>query len=307
MNQRFLLLLCLFLLVGSSCLAQLRVNGSLFMPDSVPNRARTIGVNSFIGGGYVISMTTLGLAWYADEDLGSFHFFDDSFEWKQMDKMGHAYGSFLTSSWFMGLNQWAGMPRRKAIVLGSLQGFLSVSSIELFDAFGETWGFSWSDVAANATGASLAVLNESLWGEQRIMYKWNYLPSPYAGDPDFERLFGNNFAEWLLKDYNGQSYWLSLRVHSFLPESSFKDHYPKWLNLAVGYGAYGLEGGYDDPNGSWTTREYRQFYLSLDFDTSQIHTRSQTLNFLLGALNYIRIPLPTVRFDKYGVGMEAFR
>jgi hypothetical protein len=31
------------------------------------------------------------------------------------------------------------------------------------------------------------------------------------------------------KDYNGQTYWLSVNLHSFIKA-------PKWLNLAIGYG-----------------------------------------------------------------------
>ncbi len=302
MNLRQLLV-CGLLVLPAALQAQLRINDSFLQPAESPNRTRTIAVNSFIGGGYVLVMTGLGTAWYAGEDLVPFHFFDDSHQWKQVDKLGHAYGAFMMSNWFMGMYRWAGMPRQKAMWLGATGGFLSLTSIELFDAFGESWGFSWSDVAANFTGTALAVLNEALWQEIRIMYKWNYLPSPYAGDPDYERLFGTGPAEWLLKDYNGQSYWLSFDVHSFLPESVFKQHYPKWLNLAIGYGAYGLEGGYDDPNGSWTTREYRQLYLGLDVNLSAIDTKSRSANLAFDLLDYIRIPLPAGRVDREGWGV----
>lgn len=252
-------------------------------------------------------MLYLGTAWYSQEDLSKFHFFNDMHEWKQIDKAGHMLGSYHGSRMMIGLNKWSGMDKKKAILVGSLSGFLAMSSIEVFDGFGETWGFSWPDIGANFLGASLAAGNQWLWNEDRIQLKVSYVPSPYAGNPDFAYLFGSNLAEWILKDYNGHTMWLSMRVHSFLPDGKFRDHYPRWLNLAVGYGAEGLEGGYDDPTRAWLDREYRQFYLSLDIDVSQIHTRSGFLNTLFSVVNIVRIPLPTVQFDKYGVGVRAFQ
>ena len=302
------LILCLAgLLAGSPSLAQLRVNGSLLEADSLPNRARTIAAHAVIGSSYAITMTVLGVAWYAEEDLVDFHFFDDSHQWKQVDKVGHAFGGYLTSNLFMSLYRWGGMPRAQAMWLAGMESWLAMGSVEVFDGFGESWGFSWSDIGANSAGVGLAMMNEALWQEQRVKLKWNYLPSPYAGDPAFERLFGNSFPEWALKDYNGQSYWLSVNVHDFLPESGFKDKYPPWMNVAVGYGAHGLEGGYGDPYGSWTEREYRKWYLSLDIDTSQIETRHEPLRVLLSLLSVIRIPLPAVRLDRKGLGLEPLR
>lgn len=302
MKLRFALLFCCLLPILSQ--AQLKINGSFLESATEPNKPRQIAVNSFIGGAYGLSMFALGSAWYAGEDLVAFHFFDDSHQWKQMDKVGHAWSAFMTSNVFMGMNRWTGMPRETAMWLGAAEGFLAVSSVELFDAFGETWGFSWSDIGANLSGSLLALLNEALWQENRIMLKWNYLPSPYAGDPDFERLFGSSPAEWILKDYNGQSYWLSVQPYAFLPESRFKEKFPKYLNVALGYGAFGLEGGYEDPNGSWTTREYRQYYLGIDLNLGAIQTRSHGANLALDLIDFIRIPLPAVRRDREGWGVE---
>ncbi len=305
--KRLVILCCLCGMLHGELLAQLRFHDSFWQPADTFQRPRSVLVHCSMGIGYGLSMFALGKAWYANEDLVSFHFFDDSHQWKQMDKLGHAYSTFFTSNWFSALHRWSGMDRWKAMWLGAAEGFVAVSSIELFDAYGESWGFSWSDVFANASGAGLSILNESLWQETRLMLKWNYLPSPYVYDPDFERLFGRTFPEWMLKDYNGQSYWLSLKVDPFLPEGRFKDSYPDWLNIAVGYSAFGLEGSYEDPAGSWTTREYRQYYISLDLDLSEIHTRSAFLNVLLHTLNYVRIPLPAFQINRNGLGLVGLR
>jgi hypothetical protein len=49
----------------------------------------------------------------------------------------------------------------------------------------------------------------------------------------------------MLKDYNGQTYWLSVNLHSFYKGSKI----PKWLNLAIGYGANGMLTGNGENNG----------------------------------------------------------
>lgn len=280
---------------------------SFFQNDTIFNPKRSKRTTLISLGGYTAMGLYMGTAWYANEDLSSFHFFDDRHEWQQMDKAGHMLGGYSGSKWMTGLYKWSGMEKNKAILYGSLYGFLAMSSIEGFDGFGESWGFSWSDIGANLLGAGLSAGNQYFWNEDRIQLKFSYRKSPYAGDPDFERLFGSNLAEWILKDYNGQTIWMSFRVHSFLPEGNFREKYPRWLNLAIGYGAEGLEGGYDDPLEGWKEREYRQLYISFDIDLAQIKTRSGFLKTLLGVVNIIRIPLPTLRIDQTGAGFEVFR
>lgn len=298
----FAIALCFLLVGGSQGWAQ-----TFWDRDSLPNPQRLRLVHGASLGTYTGAMTLLGLAWYANEDLGGFHFFDDRQQWQQMDKVGHSYGGYLGGTLLYGWYRWAGMPRQKAALWSGTVSFLMMSSIEGLDGLAEKWGFSWSDVGANFAGSGLATLNHLAWDEPRLQLKWNYLPSPYAGDPDFEDLFGRSFPEWMLKDYNGQSYWLSVRVHSFLPAGNFRDHYPRWLNLAVGYSAFGLEGGYDDPLSDWREREYRQWYLSLDLDLSHIRARRPWVRALLSTVNYVRIPLPALRFDRYGMGFEPLR
>lgn len=283
-------------------------DSSIYQHKLLPNKKRKNWVNSIAIGGYSSMMLYMGTVWYANEDLSKFHFFNDMHEWKQIDKFGHVLGAFHQSRIMIDLYAWAGVPKKKALLLGSMAGFVAQSSIEVFDGFGESWGASIPDVAANLTGSALAFMNYQLWNEPRIQLKMSYIPSHYTENPDFDYLFGSNFPERLLKDYNGQTYWLSFRVHSFLPEGRFKSFYPRWLNLAIGYGANGLEGGYDrDPIEQIQSREYRQYYLSLDIDLSNIHTKYGFLNSLFSFVNMVRIPLPVLQVDKHGVGFRAWQ
>lgn len=276
---------------------EFRAHTDFFQNATTPQRKRSIWVSGLAAGGYGVGMTALGTLWYSSGDLGRFHFFDDSHQWQQMDKLGHAYSGYQLTRGLIYLYRWSGQSKARTLALSGGLSWLMVGSVEVFDAFGEGWGFSWADVGANTMGIGLSLLNYGLWHEERLALKLSYYPSAFVGIPDYEHLFGSSLAEWWLKDYNGQTYWLSMRVHSFLPESRFKDFYPRWLNLAVGYGAEGMIGGYDDPDQSWRAREYRQFYLSLDVDLTQIHTRSAFLNSLFSVVNMVRIPFPTLSWD----------
>lgn len=280
---------------------QFRRPDSFFQNDTTVNRQRQRQVSGIALGGYVGIGTGLGLAWYAGQPLRGFHFFDDSREWLQMDKAGHSYGAYHASRWMIDLYKWSGMPKRQALVRGGAAGFLAMSTIELFDAFGEGWGFSWSDVGANLSGSALAVMNQALWNENRISLKLGYRPSPYTRLDSLNRLFGSNLLENLVKDYNGQSIWMSFRVHAFLPEGAVKRSYPRWLNLAVGYSGEGMIGGYGrDPWPVIRAREYRQLYVGLDIDWAQIRTRSGFLHSLFSILNMVHVPMPAIRFDRRG-------
>jgi len=285
-----------------------RKSPSIYQNATKLDTNRIKWVNRISLGGYALSALYLGTVWYANEELSHFHFFDDSREWQQMDKVGHALGGYHASKWMISLYRWSGQEKKKALIKGGLYGFLAMSSIEVFDGFGKKWGASVYDVGANFVGSGLAVMNQHLWNENRIQLKVSYWPSEYTGKEAYEDLFGTNPAEWLVKDYNGQTLWMSVRVHSFLPESRFKQIYPQWLNLAVGYGAEGMIGGYhEDPWDEIREREYRQLYLSLDIDLSNIPTRSGFLKTLLNVASIIRIPLPAIQFDQHGVSFSPFQ
>ncbi|MEM6767469.1 MAG: DUF2279 domain-containing protein [Bacteroidota bacterium] len=281
---------------------------TLYLNAHTPDSEREKWVNRITLGGYSVAALYLGTSWYANEELGHFRFFDDANEWKQMDKVGHAFGGYHASRWMIDLYKWSGLPKEQAIWRGSLFGFAAMSSIEVLDGFAKKWGASWTDVGANLIGSGLAAGNELLWHEQRLQLKVSYIQSPFVGQETYEDLFGNSYAQWFLKDYNGQTLWLSVRVHSFLPEGSFKRHYPRWLNLAVGYGAEGLIGGYGEEE--WEVirqREYRQFYLALDIDLTNIQTNSGFLNTLFSIIGMVRIPGPALQLDKSGVRFQPFR
>jgi hypothetical protein len=285
-----------------------RKTDSFFRNDTVLNLKRKRMVTGMAVGGYLVAAAYIGGVWYGNEELTRFHFFDDWNEWQQFDKTGHLLGGYHASKWMIDLYKWSGMEKRKAILIGGTAGFLGMASIEVFDGFAQQWGASWSDLGADLVGSALAMGNQALWNENRIQLKISYLKSPYADVDSLSYLFGGNPLEWLLKDYNGHAFWVSVRMHSFLPEGKFKRIYPRWLNLAVGYGGEGMIGGYGRDNpADIRAREFRQYYVGLDIDLSNIKTRSGFLNSVFSFVNFLRIPAPALQFDRNGVKFLPLR
>ena len=164
------------------------------------------------------------------------------------------------------------------------------------DGFSAEWGASFGDIAANGLGTGLYVGQELLWDEQRIKLKYSFHRTRFAEIRPNK--LGDGFLEEVLKDYNGQTYWLSANVHSFFKQSKI----PKWFNVAFGYGAEGLIAGTKQtqlqilPN----QQRYRQFYLSVDIDLTKIETNSKFLNSVFSVINFIKIPAPTLEINSLG-------
>ena len=247
---------------------------------------------------YAGSMATLYNFWYKNYPQSHFHFFNDNNEYLQMDKIGHFTTSYYISKLSYNTLHWTGLSEKKSVLYGGMMGIGYLTVIEILDGFSSQWGFSPGDMTANTLGAGLFVGQQLAWKKQRIQLKWSYHQTLYAQyRPD---LFGKNPGEQWLKDYNGQTYWLSANIKSFLKKES---KFPAWLNLAIGYGAEGMTGAAYNSifyNGQTipSFKRYRQFYLSGDIDLGRIKTRSKTLHGILNALSFIKIPFPTLEFSQ---------
>ena len=172
-------------------------------------------------------------------------------------------------------------------------GFAFLTAVEVLDGYSSEWGASSGDIIANASGTALYVSQELMWNEQRITPKFSFHTTKYASDTTGS--FGKFLSEQILKDYNGQTYWLSVNLHSFAKGSKI----PKWLNLALGYGAEGMITGNNEnttPFLASNPHRFRQFYLSLDVDLTKIKTNSHFLKTVFSVFNTVKIPAPTIEF-----------
>jgi hypothetical protein len=296
----FILLPVIFISTWSSANAHEPDTTGLPLEPEQLHKGRLTAVLTTQGLLYAGSFTGLYFLWYANYPQSTFHFFNDNDEWLQMDKSGHITTAYYISRIGYASFRWSGVERKKAIWFGGLLGFAYMTNIEILDGFSSQWGFSWGDFTANSIGCLLFTSQQLLWDEQRFVLKFSFHTTGYAKyRPD---LLGANLIQQMLKDYNGQSYWLSGNISSFLPKGS---RFPKWLNVAFGYGAEGMTGASSNTE-SYNNQpvpefdRYRQFMLSPDVDLTRIPTRSKALKALFTLLSFIKIPAPAIEYNTMG-------
>ena len=269
-----------------------------FKPADHYNAGRVTGtiiVESAIG-----TIVTVGLnyLWYKKFPHSKFHYFNDNNEWLNVDKVGHATTAYNIAAIQSDVLHWGGVKSGTASLIGTATGLAFMSMIEIMDGHSTKWGFSPGDMLANIAGCLLYEGQQLMWGQQRISLKYSYhatiFPKYYPAE------LGSNLPQRMLKDYNGQSYWLSFNIASFLPASS---HFPQWLNLSAGYGAEGMVGAVTNPsevNGKPVPyfKRYRQFYFSFDTDLYRIDGLSPLAATLLKVNRTIKTPSPTLEWNE---------
>jgi len=267
------------------------VSSELFAQQDTINikRLKTVVITETVG--YTATMTGLYMLWYKDVPSSSFHFFNDNDEWLQMDKIGHGVTAYYVGFASYEALKWSGVSEKKSVWYGGTLGLFLLTSVEVFDGYSSDWGFSWGDVAVNTAGSGFFIAQQLAWQEQRVLLKYSFHQSNYWEKRP--NLLGKNLAQNMLKDYNGQTYWMSANIASFLSE---ENKFPKWLNVAVGYGSDGMLGAFNNNTFPEIERQ-RQFYLSLDIDLTRIKTKSKFANTVLGAFGFLKFPLPTVEFN----------
>ncbi len=295
---KYLFLVILFPLYTIS---QSHLDSFLTISDTLNKQRRNAVVISEVS---LAGITLIGLneLWYADYDRSNFHTLDDNSEWLQMDKMGHVFTSYQIGKHGTQLLKWSGVSKKNQLLYGATLGFSFLTTVEVLDGFSKEWGFSWGDILANASGTGLYIGQELLWNEQRVVIKFSFHQTKYASQSP-EKL-GDGLLEEILKDYNGQTYWLSANLDAFYKEKNI----PKWLNIAVGYGADGMLSGTKVVDNQLLTNydRQRQFYLSLDVNLTNIKTNSKFLKSLFDIFNMIKVPLPTLEFNKNGCVFHLF-
>jgi hypothetical protein len=263
------------------------------------NKKRLNAVIYGSAAAYTVSMVGLYYIWYKDNLELPFHFIDDSKYWLQIDKVGHATTAYTLSNYAYWLLRWSNVPENKSIGYGAMMGFGAMTVIEILDGFSADYGASWTDLAANTLGTGLFAGQQFLWHEQRFRLKFSFHPTDYAQYmPD--KLGHGPFQCWL-KDYNGQTYWLSANIQSFIKKET---KFPSWINVAVGYGGKGMLAELTNPeydaegNPLPQYDRVRQYYLSMDIDWTRIKTNSKFLKFLFKGLSFVKLPFPTLEYNQ---------
>ena len=293
---KFKVFLIFFLFIGFQIGFSQNQEESFFKPSDSLNTKRQNSV--IISEAVLATGTLIGLnqLWYAEYPKSNFHFINDNSEWLQMDKAGHVFSSYHLGRFGAEMLHWSGATKRNQLLYGAGLGFAFLTAVEVLDGYSSEWGASSGDIIANAAGTALYVSQELIWDEQRITPKFSFHTTKYASERP--EVLGSSFSEQILKDYNGQTYWLSVNLHSFAKGSKI----PKWLNVAFGYGAEGMITGRNENKTTFSAsnpQRFRQFYLSLDVDLTKIKTNSHFLKTVFSVFNTIKIPAPTIELVRF--------
>jgi len=246
---------------------------------------------------YGISLLVVSQWWYTHPS--PFHFFDDATEWMGLDKVGHWFTSFQVSLLSVWLFSERSKPGSKPEAHWAIGGFIMMLPIEIMDGFSANYGASVFDLMANLAGSVSAFALLKLKVTETIYPKFSFHFTSYAILRP--QLLGATWPQRILKDYNGQTYWISIRFKD-VPGLSVM---PAWLLFSIGYGVDGLLGGHDnkaDQPGervvdfSYITRA-NKIVLSLDLDGTSVRVGNKYINYLLNVSRCVKIPAPAVEFN----------
>lgn len=302
-NYRKVSCVLYFLLLIISFTSHAQVQSDSLSVDSVevkrPNYAMLRGIFAGQSALYLGSIYGLSKSWYKNP-LTKFTIQDDSHDWLQMDKMGHVYTSYQIARHTAALYKQTGISKKQMLIYGAISGVIFQTPIEILDGFSPDYGFSPGDMFANLTGSVLFLGQVAIWDEIRIQPKFSFHFTHLAAvRPE---LLGSKNTERWLKDYNGQTYWLSSSPRSFFKDSGW----PAWLCFSVGYGINDMVSAERYKSVEMGYTPYREYYLSIDIDLTKIKTRSKFLKTIGFMANSIKIPAPALQFSKKGVNFKPF-
>lgn len=252
--------------------------------------------------GTSVALTNTAVMWYyyttfysrRESERTAWHTFNDWYNADMnLDKIGHVYGSQLYANTLYHLFRWSRMDETPAMYWSSGIAWILQLEMETTDAFYKKWGFSWWDVAANTIGAVYPNLQRKYPVLESFNLKMSYHPT---------QAYKDQWIDYVLKDYDGFTYWLAFSVYDFMPASVRKFWFP-WLGFAVGYGIQNSVIGKNqfntDINGKGAGDQ--EWYIALDYDLRKLPGDSAFLKFLKEELNFFHLPAPAIRITPHAV------
>jgi len=205
-----------------------------------------------------------------------------------IDKLGHIWGAQAYTNTLYHILRWTNLNETASKFWSSGLSILFQLEMEMTDAFYKSWGFSWWDVGSNILGALWPNIQRVFPPLDAVNIKMSYWPSP---------ILENKWVDYVLKDYDGFTYWLSFSVEDILPKT-LKPYWPDWLGLSIGYGATRtvIAKNQYNTNSENVGLGDQEWYLALDYDLRKIPGNSSFLRFLKEELNLIHWPSPAIRF-----------
>jgi hypothetical protein len=246
--------------------------------------------NTIILGGLAVnlaSITYLEYKWWWEGNYHPFIYENDGFYNNYslgIDKIGHFYTSYMYFHVVDNLLSLGTFSDRTRLAISTSLPVIYALSIELGDGW-STYAFSGYDLGFNLAGIGVGFLQTRYPALQAVKVKWSFYPSQnnfWTGHDHFSPT----------NDYDGQIYWLSFNVNKLLPRNA-KKYWPKYLNLATGYGVEGI-------SNVTNTTAYRQYFFGIDYNLSAIPAKRKISRALINTLDLFKYPAPGFSNDKDG-------
>lgn len=236
-----------------------------------------------LGAVYTSSIAAIHLyqtnAWWSGK-RGSFRFIEDWDYALWLDKVGHFYAPIILSHAFSVGLEAAKVDYGTGIWVSSAAALFFQLYVEFEDGFAQDWGFSRGDAIADVLGAAYPVFQYYYPVLYNFQPRFSYFPKNLGKE-------GHNPGQKLIvvDDYEGQKFWLSVRVNNLFGES-FKKFWPDFLMLSLGYGVRDLDG-----RGGGKA----DFYIALDLDYETIPLYGAFWQMVKNTFGFIKFPMPAVR------------
>ncbi len=259
--------------------------------------------------GYFVGVTALTTAFMISQhiyqantiwkDQAEFKVIEDGQYALYADKAGHIFGGYYLSYLYTDFLASTGINWELSNILGAAVGLTYQTYIEILDGYGENFGFSPSDMYANAFGAGFFLAKHYVPYLQNFTPKFTYFPADWHG----ENKRRPHFA--FIDDYSSHTLWMSMNVHNMLPED-YSKYWPKWLQLSVGYAVRNLCDPFDpsfDCSNSYNVNSLvngdRKVILALDYNLPELLPEmGPPFDWIIQSLNYIKWPAPAIEFGR---------
>lgn len=220
---------------------------------------------------------------WKNADPSPFHISNDPPYAYHNDKFGHAYYSSLSADVIKESYILAGVDRKTSAWIGAGSSLLAQTLVEIGDGFHgheAYYGFSPGDEIGDILGAALPLVKEYVPFVKRFDYKVGLWPSQVLKEGAFRGI---------LDDNESQFFWLSADIHD-----AFGEWYPKWINVAVGYGVQNLPSSAFLPDRQYLTPK-SLVYLGFDLNVKGLPITGKAWDIIAELLSHYRIPFPALQ------------
>ena len=220
-------------------------------------------------------------AWWRG-DRRAFHFAEDRRYARDLDKLGHVYAGYAASLISYRLVNWTGLSENRSAWYGATLGLLFQLYVEIQDGFATDWGFERYDMAGNILGTVYFLARHYIPVLKYTGLKFSYYPSARYGTPKGHEGIWTDVAQSWVDDYEGQTYWLSLKAGDAAADYLSAPSWMRFFNIAIG----------------WSLTDFRkewEWYLALDWNMEAMPGTNWYLRRFWELFDLIKLPAPAVR------------